>query len=241
MKILAIIPARGGSKGIPCKNIKKVVGKPLIEYTIHAAKDSKKLDRIIVSTDSPQIAKIAISVGVEAPFLRPKKISGSNSSTIDTIKHTLKFFADTYVPDIILILQPTSPFRTSEMIDKSINLLQKSKADSVISVSKVKNHPYKSYWYDKKFLKSFRSDHEKKYYQRQQLPDLFYENGTIYAFWTKTLKKYDSIYGQKIKPLIAKENEIHIDIDDKFDLFISEMILLYWEKYKKNKLKKLNF
>ncbi len=233
MKVLAVVPARSGSKGIPFKNIQKLAGKSLLEYTIETAKQSKKVNKILVSTDSLQIAKLAKLAGAEAPFLRPKNISNSSSSTIDAIKHTLKFFADSYTPDIILILQPTSPFRTSEMIDKSINLLQKSKADSVVSVSKTKNHPYKSYWYDKKYLKSFKPNHEKKYYRRQQLPDLFYENGTIYAFWTKTLKKYNSIYGQKIKPLIAKENEFHIDIDNKFDLFISEMVLLHWKKYKK--------
>lgn len=233
MKVLAVVPARSGSKGIPFKNIQKLAGKSLLEYTIETAKQSKKVNKILVSTDSLQIAKLAKLAGAEAPFLRPKNISGSSSSTIDTIKHVLKYFSKNYEPDIIVILQPTSPFRTPIMIDTAITLLQKSKATSVVSVSKGKIHPYQSFFYAKNFLKPFKANHEKKYYQRQQLPDLFYENGTIYVFWSKTLQKYDSIYGPKIKPLIAKEDEFHIDIDNKFDLFISEMILLHWKKYKK--------
>jgi len=233
MKILGIIPARSGSKGIPQKNIIKLDGKPLIAHTIQLAKKTKKINKLIVSTDSPKIAKLAISLGAEAPFLRPKKISTSHSSTIDTIKHALKFLSPHFNPDIILILQPTSPFRTLKIINESIDLLIKSKADSVVSVSKSKNHPYQSFWYDKKYLKPFRSDHEKKFYQRQQLPDLFYENGTIYAFWNKTLEKFDSIYGKKIKPIIAKDDEIHIDIDNPYDLFLSEMTLKYWKRYQK--------
>ena len=231
MEILAIIPARGGSKGIPLKNIQKLAGKPLLEYTIESAKNSKKINKIVVSTDSLKISKLAKLCGAEIPFLRPKNISGSKSSTIDAIKHTLKYFSNQYVPDIVVILQPTSPFRTPKMIDTAIRLLEKSNATSVVSVSKGKLHPYQSYFYEDNFLKHFKNNREKKYYQRQQLPDLFYENGTVYAFWNKTLQKFDSIYGPRIKPLVAKKDEIHVDIDNKFDLFVSEMILMHWKKY----------
>jgi len=147
MKILGLIPARGGSKGIPLKNIQKLAGKPLINYTIESAKKSK-IDKVIVSTDTKKIAQISTSAGAEVPFLRPKKISKDSSSTIKVIKHALKFLKlkQNYEPDIIVILQPTSPLRTAKMINNSINILKKSKCSSVISVSKIKSHPYASFW-----------------------------------------------------------------------------------------------
>jgi len=234
MNIVAIIPARSGSKGIPMKNIQKIAGRPLIEYTISSAKNSKKIDRVVVSTDSNKIARIAKQAGAEVPFLRPKKISGDSSSTLDVVKHTLRFLFNnqSYVPDIIIILQPTSPLRTTRLIDKSIRVLKKSDTTSVITVSKIKTHPYISFWYNKQYLKPFKSDFQ-KYNRRQKLPALYCPTGSIYTFWYETLKKYDSIYGPKIKPIIVKEAETNIDIDELFDLFISEMAIKYWGKYKK--------
>ncbi len=234
MHILAIIPARGGSKGIPLKNLQKLAGKPLIEYTIQSAKKSKKIDRIIVSTDNENIAKTVKKLGIQVPFLRPKNIAKSNSPAVDYVKHALKFLSskEKYVPNIVIILQPTSPIRKEGMIDKSILILKKSRASCVISATKIKTHPYFSFRYDeKKYLKPFKSDFQ-KYFQRQKFPDLFYPTGGIYTFWSNTLKKYDSIYGPRIKPLII-DQEDSVDIDNVFDLFISEMRLLFWEKYKK--------
>jgi len=233
VQVLAIIPARGGSKGIPMKNIQKIAGKPLIAHTILAAKKSKQIDKIIVSTDNTRIAQIAKSYDVEVPFLRPTQLSNDESSTIDAIKHGLDFLFvnQSYVPDIILILQPTSPLRTTKMINKSIEMLKKSNASSILTVSKIKTHPYGSFWYNKKYLKPFKP-YFNRYNQRQKYPPLYYPTGAIYTFWFKTLKKYDSIYGPRIKPLIT-EDEFNIDIDNMFDLFICEMKLLHWEKYKK--------
>jgi len=109
--------------------------------------------------------------------------------------------------------------------------LKKSNASSILTVSKIKTHPYGSFWYNKKYLKPFKP-YFNRYNQRQKYPPLYYPTGAIYTFWFKTLKKYDSIYGPRIKPLIT-EDEFNIDIDNMFDLFISEMKLLHWEKYKK--------
>lgn len=232
MHILAIVPARGGSKEIPLKNICKVAGRPLLEYTIVAAKKSKYLDRIIVSTDNNKIAKIATSLGAEVPFIRPKNISRDDSSTVDVVKHALDFLSlESYIPEIILVLQPTSPLRTTTMIDKSIMLLQNSNATSVLSVSKIKTHPYASFWLKNEYLHPFKSDF-KKYHQRQKYPDLYYPTGAIYTFRYDTLKQYDSFLGTRILPIIV-EQENSVDIDSKFDLFISEMSMLYWKKFKK--------
>ena len=232
MQVLAIIPARGGSKGIPHKNIRNLNGKPLISYTISAAKKSKYIEKIIVTTDDKKIANISILEGAEVPFLRPKKIAKDNSSTLQAIKHTLNFLKknQSYVPDIIVILQPTSPLRTTKLIDNTINLLIKSKSTSAITVSKIKKHPFSSFWLNAGLLIPFNKNF-KNYDRRQMKPALYYPTGDVYALWNSTIEKHDSIYGPKIKPVTS--NIITVDIDDPFDLFVTEMIIRYWNKYKK--------
>ena len=232
-KILAIIPARCGSKGIRRKNLQKLSGKPLIVHTIIAAKKTKSINKIIVSTDDKEIGKISKNNGAEVPFLRPKQISKDTSSTIEVIKHALKFLQEnqSYVPDIIILLQPTSPLRTSQLITKTINTLKKSKATSVITVSKITKHPYASYWLKNDFLKPFEKN-SPKYSRRQEFPDLFFPTGAVYTFWYDTLKKFNSLHGPKIKPIVVHDEDI--DIDNLRDLFFAEMMLKNWKKYKKN-------
>jgi len=232
-KILAIIPARGGSKGIRRKNLQKLSGKPLIAHTIIAAKKTKSINKIIVSTDDKEIGKISKNNGAEVPFLRPKQISKDTSSIIEVIKHALKFLQEnqSYVPDIIILLQPTSPLRTSQLITKTINTLKKSKATSVITVSKITKHPYASYWLKNDFLKPFEKNFT-KYSRRQEFPDLFFPTGAVYTFWYDTLKKFNSLHGPKIKPIVVHDEDI--DIDNLRDLFFAEMMLKNWKKYKKN-------
>jgi len=232
MKILAIIPARGGSKGIPMKNIQKLAGKPLLEYTIKIARNSKMINRVLVSTDNKKIAEISKKAGAETPFLRPKKISGDDSQIFDTIKHALSFLSknESYFPDIITLLQPSHPLRTTKMIDDSIKLLKKSKASSVLSVFTRRYHPYRSFWHTSKYLKPFEPNFE-NYHQRQKLPLLYYPTGSVYTFWRQTVQKYNSVFGPKIMPLIAKKNEIHLDVDNIFDLFMCEMTLLHWKNF----------
>ncbi len=235
MEILGIIPARGGSKSIPMKNIVSLCGKPLISYTVKAALNSK-INRVIVSTDSKKIAQISKKFGAEVPFYRPQNLASVKSHPNDVIKHALDFLKTTesYEPDIIVLLQPTSPHRTPEIIDKSIRLLKKSKSSSVISVSKPNKHPYQSFVIKNGFLKPFYPDKEKKYYQRQLLPDFYNATGSIYTFWTKTFMKYGSIYGTKPRPLIINDDSLNVDIDFKFDLFISKMIFEHWSDFKKS-------
>lgn len=234
MKILSIIPARGGSKGIPNKNIQQLSGKPLLVYSIESALNSRLINRIIVSTDDKKIAKIAYDSGAEVPFIRPKKYAKDNSSTSEVIKHTLTYLHnnESYKPDIVTVLQPTSLFRSSKIIDNSILLLQNTSASSVLTVAKIKKHPYSSFWYKNEYLKPFKKNFT-KYYQRQKYPDLYYPTGDVYTFWNNILFKYGNIYGPKIKPLII-DDESTIDVDSLFDLFICEMKNLYWKKYKKN-------
>ncbi len=233
MKILAIIPARGGSKSIPMKNMKKLCGKPLIYYSINSAIQSKLISKIIVSTDNPKIKSFSKKTGAEVPFFRPKKISQDKSSILDVVIHALTYLSnyESYIPDIVTLLQPTNPFRTSEMIDKSIRMLQCSNADIVLGVKITKNHPFRSFW-PKKFLQPLKKDFL-KYYQRQLFPTNYYPTGEIYTFWAKNLIKFNHIFGPKIVPLISKKNQISIDIDEPIDFFIAEQIMLNWKKLSK--------
>ncbi|CAE6487019.1 cytidylyltransferase domain-containing protein [Candidatus Nitrosotenuis uzonensis] len=234
MKILAIIPARGGSVGIPTKNIQKLAGKPLIQYTIDAAKKSKLVNRIIVSTDDKKIARIAQKLGAEVPFLRPKNISKSTSTQISFVKHAIEYLKnhESYEPDIIIILHPTQPLRTACDIDRSIRLLKKSKSDIVLGVMKIKTHPYRSFWLRNNYLKPFRKDFL-KFYQRQKFPKLYFPTGYVYTFWYSTYVKYGQIYGPKITPMLLRDKDIFLDIDYPFDLFMGEMILKNWRKYQR--------
>ncbi len=234
MKILAIIPARGSSKGIPSKNIQKLGKIPLIAHTINDAMNSTKINRTIVSTDNQKIAKIANKYGAETPFLRPKEFSQNSSSTLDVVQHTIKYLEENenYAPDIVTILLPTSPFRPSNLIDESIKQLKKSNATSVVSVHKTITHPFKAFMLKKEFLKPYKQDYL-KYYQRQKLPPFYHTTGAAYTFWLKTLKKYGHYYGPKMKPIIATNDEMSIDIDNEFDFFTAEMVLKYWKNYPK--------
>lgn len=242
MHILALIPARAGSKGLSNKNIRMLAGKPLIQHTIETAQKSKYVDRVVVTTDSKKIASISKSLGAEIPFIRPKNISTSSSSQLSFVKHALEYLKnnESYEPDMITILYPTQPLRTVSRIDKSISLLKKSKADIVIGVSKVRTHPYRSFWLENGFLKPFRKDFL-KFHQRQLYPTLYYPSGDVYTFWYDTFTKYGQIYGPQIKPLLPDKDDLFLDIDHQFDLFLGEMILKHWKQYKNKLTKKSGF
>jgi len=234
MDILGIIPARRGSKGISKKNLRKVSGIPLIEYTIKATKKSKKITRLIVSTNSHEIIELAKKLEVEVPFRRPTKYSRDNSPSSDFINHALQFLKKTenYSPDIVIILQPTSPLRDPLNIDKSVELLIHSKSSSVLGVFPMKQNPFMAFILNKnKFLIPYKKEFT-KYFQRQKLPSFFYPTGSLYTFWTKTFLNHGNIYGNKIIPLIVSKEE-SIDVDEPFDLFMVEMMLNYWNGYKK--------
>ena len=232
MKILAIIPARGGSKGVPLKNIRKLGRKPLIEYTIKSAKKSKYVNRVVVSTDSKKIANIAKSCGAEIPFVRPKYLAVSSAKTIDVVKYTLKMLKKKlqYEPDIVTLLNPTVPFRKEDDIDESIEVLVKSKANITVQVKEIKTHPYRAYWLKNGFLKPFKKDFL-KYHQRQSFPECYYSTAGISTFWNKNIAKFGHMFGPKIKPIIS-DDESNVDIDSIFDFFVAEMISKYWRNYK---------
>ena len=239
MKIMALIGARGGSKGLQNKNLLLIGKRSLIEHTIDDAVKSKKFDRIIVSTDDERIARISKKAGADIPFTRPKKFSKDSTTMQDVVSHTLSFLKNKegYCPDIVVLMQPTSPFRDKNMIQKSITLLKKTKSTSVISVAETEHHPFISFFYEGKFLKPLNKDHLNHSLRQKRIP-VYHPTGSLYAFWATNLKKYHSIHGPTISPLIIKDKFLNHDIDDLYDLFLADMTDKFWKKYKKPKSKK---
>ena len=209
-KIIAIIPARGGSKGIPNKNIVKIKGKPLIAYTILSAKKSRYLDKIIVSTDSKKIARVATSFGASVPFLRTKSLATDNAKTIDTIIYTLKKLKEKY--DAVVILQPTSPLRDQHDIDKAIELFYHEKKD-LVSISKIEINPYLIRSKKKGALTNL-VNHTSTI-RRQDLSTYYKVNGAIYINKISRLTVNTSLNDNPIGYEMNPSHSLDIDtIDD---------------------------
>lgn len=226
--ILAIIPARGGSKSIKGKNLAMLGGKPLIQYTVEAALGSKLINRIVLSSDDRKIIHFCRDRGVEAPFIRPRQLACDTTAMIDVVKHAVRFLGvnERYRPQYVILLQPTSPFRTAQDIDKALTLLIRSGADSVVSVQQTPHrfNPYSQMRMEGRFLKPFLAFPEKRN-TRQLKPKFYARNGpAVLAFRIETLNKKGSLYGKKIRPyLMAAEKSI--DIDDVADLKMAAMFL----------------
>jgi len=220
-KILAIIPARGGSKGIPKKNIININGKPLIQYTIEVAKESKLIDRVIVSTDDDEIAEISEKLGAEVPFIRPAELAKDDTPTFPVIKHALKWLKENekYKPELIVLLEPTFPLRTVEKVDEAIKVISSDEeADSLRGVCEPFQNPFKMWIPCGKYLKPLIKEKEIMYEKpRQNLRKIFWQNGYIYISRYKTIMDKKSFHGEKILPFILSENNF-IDIDTEEDL-----------------------
>lgn len=229
MKILGFIPARAGSKRISGKNIMLLAGKPLLAYTVEAAKKSKYINKVLVSTDSENIAKIAKQYGAEAPFLRPEEISGEDSTEMQFFEHALDWLAknENYVPDLIVLLYPTSPFRRPETIDRAVEKIFKyPDADSLRSIKLCSEHPHKMWVIDnnllKPLIKSERSSSHTLSYQL--LPKVYVQNASIYITKPKTIREMKSPIGDIVVPFIMDETE-SIDINNPIDFKIAEMVV----------------
>ncbi|MGA2418311.1 MAG: N-acetylneuraminate synthase [Candidatus Staskawiczbacteria bacterium] len=223
-KILAIIPARGGSKRIPQKNIKPLLGKPLIVYTIESALKSKYLDRIIVSTDDEEISQISKGTGAEV-IKRPKNLAEDNTPTHPVVEHIIAYLGETekYKPDIVLLLQPTSPLRTAQDIDRAIELFLKNKCESVVGVREAEHLIHASFKIEEKYLKPILN---RKYLElkRQDLPKVYIPNGAIFISTPANLFKYKSFFCEKILPYIMP-TEKSVDIDNEADFESAELLI----------------
>ena len=208
MNILALIPARGGSKGVPKKNIKKLSGFPLISYTIAAAKLSKKINRVLVTTDSQEIADISKKYNAEVPFLRPAELSCDKSTDIDFVLHALNWLKDneSYIPDFIVLLRPTTPLREVELIDNAIEELEKkSAATSLRSAHVSSESPFKWFSVKDNFYDSISNKYnlEDTNRPRQYFPDVYIPNGHVDILIPSCIEKDKSLFGNKILSFIT--------------------------------------
>lgn len=221
MKILALIPARGGSKGLPNKNILPLAGHPLIAYSIAAGKSSPLLDRVVVTTDSEAIAEVSAKYGAEVPFLRPAELAGDFVTDLETFQHALQWLEDEedYVPDLVLQLRPTSPIRFTLEIEKCIQLLAENpEAESVRTVTPSPITPYKMWMLEDesslmKPLLTAPGIDEPYNMPRQKLPKTYWQTGTYDLIRREVIMKRNSMSGKSILPIVI-ENELAIDIDD---------------------------
>ena len=217
-KFVAIIPARKNSRRLKNKNLTKIGKKKLIEYTFATAVKSKKLDDIILTTDDLRIINLAKKYGIKAPFIRPKSISGPHATTESVLIHALKFYLNKYnfLPDNLVLLQPTSPFRTAKDIDMSIKKYERLKSSSLVSVSKPLNSLNGIYIsLNKDFLKKNLKKFESKG---------FFLNGSIYISNIKKFLKTKKLFGNKSNYfLTSKENSI--DINDEIDLNLAKTLI----------------
>jgi len=225
--ILGLIPARGGSKGLPRKNIKPLLGKPLIAWTIEQAFASRYLDKVVVSTDDKEIAEISKKYGADVPFMRPKELAGDNTKGIEVVLHVIDWLKENDKQkqyDLIMLLQPTSPLRKAEDIDKAIELLFLKEAKAIVSVCEVEHHLlWANNLPEDGSMKDFiRPEIMNK--NRQELPVFYRLNGAIYLAYCNYIKKYRSFIGEKTFAYIMPR-ERSIDIDSEVDLNLAEVLI----------------
>ncbi|RED84034.1 cytidylyltransferase domain-containing protein [Cohnella phaseoli] len=221
--ILAVIPARGGSKGIPKKNISLVLGKPLISWTIEEAKKSKYIDRLILSSDDHEIMNIALKYGCEVPFVRPKELSDDFASGMDAVLHAVDSIGQHY--DYVLYLQPTSPLRTADDIDNCIEMCISEKAPACVSVTTVDKSPYWMFFLDQsRVLDTPVISNEGLKKRRQDINEAYVLNGALYFAKTDWLKE-NKVFVNKETLAYKMPNERSIDIDTVLDLKLFEMMV----------------
>lgn len=225
MKTLAIIPARGGSKGIPKKNISLLGNKPLIAWTLEAALIAEAVDRVIVTTDNPEIAKIAKDYGAEVPFQRPASLAQDDTPGIKPILHATHWLIDheDYLPDFVVCLQPTSPFRTGKDIDRAMDLARLKNADSVVSITPLVHNP--------NWMQIMDGDGRLKDFipggtsvgSRQEMEQVYELNGAIYLIRTVTLFEEETFFVKETFGFVMPR-ERSIDIDTPWDLYLADLI-----------------
>lgn len=227
MRILGIIPARGGSKGVPKKNIKILGGKPLIQYTIDVAINSKYLSVISVSTDDDEIIEVVSKLGVSVPFKRPKELALDNTPTLPVILHVLDYYKERGQEfDAVCLLQATSPFRTIAFLDKAIENFIKNGTDSLISVLEVP-HEFNPHWVfevneDENLV--IATGEKEIISRRQELPKSYHRDGSIYITKTSVLIDQKSLFGKTIS-YIESSKENYVNIDTMGDWEIAEKLV----------------
>ena len=224
MKVVAIIPARGGSKGVPGKNIKMLGDKPqrpLIEYTINSAKKSKYVDKIIVSTDDDAIEKISSSNGVDVLRRHPNFADDFTPVIPDVVDYVIDQLDENY--DIILVLEPTYPFRKPKSIDRVVEKVIEDSYDWVVTVSRVREHPYRARLLKGDEIIPF-IDKDNIFSQRQDLPDVYYVRGAVYGAYINKIYNKNNLKNLRWGGVIINDIEA-VDIDEPIDFIIAEGIV----------------
>ncbi len=223
MKPLVVIPARGGSKGVPGKNIKLLNGNPLIHYTIEAARNIFDDEKICVSTDSDEIIKVVEQTGLKVPFKRPAEFASDTASSQDVLLHAIEFYQlRGYSPNVIILLQPTSPLRTSEHIKGALKLYNKS-LDMIVSVKESKSNPYFNL-FEENGNGNLTKSKEGKFIRRQDCPKVWEFNGAIYVINVESLKACKLYEFKTVKKYVMSE-QASIDIDDNIDWIAASTLL----------------
>lgn len=226
-KVVAIIPARGGSKKVPRKNIRLLAGKPLIGWTIETSLKCRQIHRTIVSTDDSKIAEIALEYGAEVPFLRPAALAQDDAPDFPVWQHALRWLAEheDYHPDVIVWLRPTCPLRRVRDIEAAIDKLTETGADGVRSVSPVEHHPY---WMRRiendRLVLLLEGTDETLYYQRQLLPDVYRLNGAIEVVRADTVIEKGQLFSGDVRAYVM-EPEFGLDLDTELDFMLAEAIM----------------
>ena len=228
MNIIAVIPARSGSKGVPDKNIRELAGKPLIAYSIMAAQKTKLIDRIIVSTDSERYASLAKGYGAEVPFLRPAEIAGDYSTDYEFMKHVIDWLIENenYYPDFVLNLRPVTPFREPQLINKAIQILiDSSEATSLRSAHEMSETAYKMCEIDGGYFKSICTesyDHDYSNKPRQAFPTTYTPNGYVDVLRTSFINENKLLYGNRVKAFLTP---VSFEVDTLEDFNLLEWLI----------------
>ena len=215
MRVLGLIPARGGSRGIPRKNVRLLAGRPLLHYTAETALAARRLSRVVVSTDDLEIAQVAAECGVEVPFLRPGALAGHETPTLPVVQHALTWLernGDRF--DAVCILQPTSPFRTTREIDDCIDLLEASGADTVMTMAPVpcEYNPHWVYVMDANGCLGLVTGAPAPITRRQDLPAAFHRDGSVYVSRYQVIAGTNSLYGACIRGCVVEaEGRVNLD------------------------------
>lgn len=221
MSTLAIIPARGGSKGLPRKNARLLAGRPLLLHTIEHALAAATVDRVIVSTDDGELANMADSAGVQVVW-RPAALAADDTPTLPVLTHALEQFLPGEMPAKVVTLQPTSPLRRSTQIDEAVGLLDDD-CDAVVGVCYAEHSPYKMYRVGDGLLQPLLPN-GRPGTPRQALPPVLRENGAVYVTWSQVLLDQQSIWGRRIRPYLMDAHS-SLDIDTLLDLRIAEVLM----------------
>ena len=223
-KVLALIPARGGSRRLPGKNLLKLCGEPITVWSIKAAQQSKYVDRIVVSTDSDEIAEVARAAGADVPFMRPNYLASDTASSLDVVKHALNELNQKgQCYEFIVLLQPTSPLRTSKHIDESFELLQSKDADAIVGVTEL-DHPIEltNRLPDDLSMKGFFATDS--HLRSQEFPKRYRVNGAIYLVRVESLIKENTIFLSDRIYAYKMDREVSVDIDTPYDLKLADAL-----------------